>query len=344
MTRTRLVVVSLLAVALAGGMFIGIRHFTNPVIDYPDGHPGVEVVVSIPAGASGADVAHILASKKVVMTWQAFYNRASADPRSVKIQPGSYRVATHLPARVALEQLLDRSRMVGLVTIPEGMRAAGILKLLAKAGWRQADLDSAFASAQVPTDYSAPSVEGYLFPASYSFAAGTSAAKVLQTMLGRFQSEANSLNLATDAAALHLTASEVVTIASLVQGEGDPGDFAKIARVISNRLTDGMKLQLDSTVLYALKSEGRLKVTNTDLLVSSKYNTYKYSGLPPGPIGSPGRQALFAALNPAPGPWLYFITVRPGDTRFTSSESEFFKWKAEYEKNYDAGAFNGTKP
>jgi UPF0755 protein len=343
MIRKPLLIISILIVALAGGLFLGIRHFSHPVNDYPDGHPGIEVVVAIPIGASGADVAHILAQNKVVMTWQAFFNRAAADPRSVKIQPGTHRIATHLPARIALEQILDRSRMVGLINIPEGTRAADILKLLANSGWSQTDLNSAFASSQVPSGYQAPSVEGYLFPASYSFAAGTSAAKVLQTMLGRFQSEANSLTLADGAATLHLTSSEIVTIASLAQGEGNPGDFTKIARVILNRLADGMKLQLDTTVLYALKVAGRIKVTNTDLLVSSKYNTYKYSGLPPGPIGSPGRLALSAALNPAPGPWLYFITVRPGETRFTASESEFFKWKTEYEKNYAAGAFNGSR-
>jgi UPF0755 protein len=344
MMSKRVLIISAVLLVLTGGLFFGIRLFSHPVIDYPDGHPGIEVTVSIPNGASGSDVAHILQQNKVVMTWQAFFNRATMDPRSVSIQPGAHRIATHVPARVALAQLLNRSRMVGLINIPEGTRAADILKLITKSGWSQADLNAAFASSKAPAGYQAPSVEGYLFPASYSFATGTSAQRVLQTMVDRFKSEANSLKLPATAAALQLTPSGIVTIASLVQAEGDPGDFPKIARVILNRIADGMKLQLDTTVLYALKAAGRIKVTNTDLLVSSKYNTYKYSGLPPGPIGSPGRAALAAALNPASGPWLYFITVRPGDTRFTSSESQFFAWKREYDKNYAAGAFSGTKP
>jgi UPF0755 protein len=346
MSRNRILTSAVLVFTLAGGLFLGIRQFYPRAIDYAEGNAGAEVVALIPTGASGSDVAHILVRDKVVLSWQAFINRAAGDPRSTQIQPGAHRISTHLSAKVALEQLLDRSRMVGLINIPEGTRAANILKILAKSGLGRRDLESAFAAARVPTGYAAPSVEGYLFPASYSFAPGTSAVKIFQAMLGRFQSEATSLNLATRASALHLKPGEIVTIASLVQGEGGPGDFGKIARVILNRLADGMKLRLDTTVLYALNVAGRINVRDADLLVSSKYNTYKYPGLPPGPIGSPGRQALLGALNPTPGPWLYFITVRPGDTRFTASESEFFKWKSEYEKNYAAGAFNksGTKP
>ena len=346
MIRKRLPIILVLLIAIAGGFFFGVRHYSHRVIDYPGGHPGVEVVVAIPVGASGADVAHILVKNKVVMTWEAFYNRAAVDPRSVKIQPGAHRIATHLPAKIALDQLLDRSRMVGLINIREGMRATDILKLLGRSSWGEAELKTAFAHVQPPVGYQAPNAEGYLFPASYSFTQGTSAAKVFRTMLDRFQSEATSLDLVGGAKALNLTPAQVVTIASLAQGEGDPSDFAKIARVILNRLADGMKLQLDTTVLYALKVAGRIKVTNNDLLISSAYNTYKHPGLPPGPIGNPGRQALSAALNPAIGSWLYFITVKPGDTRFTASESEFFRWKTEYERNYAADAFNpsGTKP
>lgn len=342
----RLRIALLLIIVLVGGLLVGLNRYAHPVIDYPAGHPGAEVVVAIPAGASGADVAHILAKNKVVMTWQAFFNRATADSRSIGIQPGSHRIQTQLPARVALDQLLDRSRMVGLITATEGMRASSILKLLARSGWSAEELKKAFAQVHPPTQYQAPSVEGYLFPASYSFAKGASAIQVLQEMVDRFQAEATSIDLVGGARALNLTPGQIVTIASLAQDEGDPADFPKIARVILNRLNDGMKLQLDTTVLYALNVTGRIKVTNVDLGVQSRYNTYKNAGLPPGPIGNPGRFALLAALNPAAGPWFYFITVKPGDTRFTASESEFYKWKLEYQRNYAAGAFNvsGSNP
>ena len=337
--RKRNLVVVVTAIALIAGLSLGVRQYLHPDADFRSGQSGAEVVVAIPQGATGAEMAHVLVKAKVVKTWQAFFKRASIDPRAMKIQPGAHRISTHLPAKIALEQLLDRGRMVGLINITEGMRASEILKLLSKTGWTRTDLAAAYSKAQPPVEYTSPTAEGYLFPASYSFAQGVSAIKVFQIMMDRFRGEATSLALDEGARALTLTPAQVVTIASLVQGEGDPADFSKIARVILNRLAGGMNLQLDTTILYALKVAGRIRVTNTDLRVASRYNTYKYPGLPPGPINNPGRKALSAALNPAPGTWLYFITVKPGDTRFTSSESQFFRWKTEYERNYSAGAF-----
>jgi UPF0755 protein len=339
MTRKRSVLAVIISICLFAGLFFGVRQYLHPAFDFATGTPGADVVVAIPTGATGADMAHILAKEKVIKTWQAFFKRASIDPRAMKIQPGSHRISTHLTAKNALEQLLDRGRMVGLINITEGMRSSEILKILRKAGWTLADLTSAYANARPPVGYSSPTAEGYLFPASYSFAKEVSALKVFQTMMDRFRKEATSLNIVEGAKTLRLTPAQIVTVASLVQGEGDPADFSKIARVILNRLADGMNLQLDTTILYALKVTGRIRVTNSELHVASRCNTYKYPGLPPGPIDSPGQKALTAALNPAIGSWLFFVTVKPGDTRFTSSESQFFKWKAEYERNYRAGAF-----
>ena len=128
-------------------------------------------------------------------------------------------------------------------------------------------------------------------------------------------------------------------IASLIQAEGDPKDFAKISRVIYNRLKTGMPLQLDTTVQYVLKKRGSVFLSTKSTLIDSPYNTYKSYGLPPTPIGNPGVLAMKAALAPEPGDWLYFITVKPGDTRFTKSHDEFLIWKNEYLKNLKAGAF-----
>jgi UPF0755 protein len=100
-----------------------------------------------------------------------------------------------------------------------------------------------------------------------------------------------------------------------------------------------MPLQMDSTVHYIKKVRGQIFLSTSSTLIKSPYNTYKNYGLPPSPIGNPGTEAMAAALNPAPGDWLYFITVAPGDTRFTSSHDEFITWKFLYEKNRKAGAF-----
>ena len=132
---------------------------------------------------------------------------------------------------------------------------------------------------------------------------------------------------------------ELLTIASIVQAEGDTKDYAQVSRVIRNRLKIGMPLQLDSTVHFVKKVRGQIFLSTQSTLINSPYNTYKRYGLPPGPIGSPGVEAMRAALKPAAGDWLFFITVAPGDTRFTKSIDEFNSWKSLYEKNRKAGAF-----
>jgi UPF0755 protein len=130
-----------------------------------------------------------------------------------------------------------------------------------------------------------------------------------------------------------------LTIASIVQAEGGEKDFAKVSQVIRNRLKIGMPLQMDATVHFVKKLRGQIFLSSQSTLINSPYNTYKKYGLPPGPIGSPGVAAMTAALQPASGDWLYFVTVAPGDTRFTNSFEEFNTWKALYVKNRKAGAF-----
>jgi UPF0755 protein len=131
------------------------------------------------------------------------------------------------------------------------------------------------------------------------------------------------------------TPEEIVTIASLVEAEArNPDDYGKVARVVYNRLQQGMPLQFDSTVNYALHADKTI-VTYQDLGVNSPYNTYKHTGLPPAPINSPGLAAMTAAVNPTPGNWLYFVTVDPqaGTTKFTNSYQEFLKFRNELKSN-----------
>jgi UPF0755 protein len=133
------------------------------------------------------------------------------------------------------------------------------------------------------------------------------------------------------AAKVHLSQAQVIIVASLVQAEGGRlQDYPKIARVIYNRLAQGMKLQLDSTVLYGLGTYGIL-ASDLQLQSDSPYNTYKRTGLPPGPIDSPGNAAIEAALNPTPGDWLYFVTVDPKThvTLFTNSVTQFDQYEQE---------------
>jgi UPF0755 protein len=177
-----------------------------------------------------------------------------------------------------------------------------------------------------------------LFPAQYSFADGTSQIEALQSMVNRFNQVISNLEFVDPAG--KLSSQQLVTLASLVQAEGDTKDFAQISRVIRNRLAIGMPLQLDSTVHYLKNARGEIFLSNKSTKLKSPYNTYQNYGLPPAPIGNPGLAALKAAIAPADGDWLFFITVAPGDTRFTKSFSEFNNWKSLYQKNRKAGAFD----
>ena len=133
--------------------------------------------------------------------------------------------------------------------------------------------------------------------------------------------------------------SELLNIASMVQVEGDPSNFSKVARVIYNRLEISMPLQLNATVQYATNSRGKISLSNSATKLNSPFNTYKYVGLPPTPISNPSLDAIEATLNPAEGDWLYFITVAPRDTRFTKDFAEFSKWNTEFNNNVAAGKF-----
>jgi UPF0755 protein len=156
-------------------------------------------------------------------------------------------------------------------------------------------------------------------------------------MVDRFSDEEMGQKLL--AAKGKLSPAQLLTIASLIQAEGGTGDFEKVSRVIRNRLDISMPLQLDATVHYVKKLRGEIFLSTNSTLIKSPYNTYRNYGLPPTPIGNPGADAIAAALKPADGDWLYFITVAPGDTRFTRSHDEFLTWKSLFVKNRKAGAF-----
>jgi len=295
----------------------------------------VEVVIDIPAGSSGSAIARLLFENEIVKSSEAFFRVAVGDKRSERIAPGNHRLTKEISALQALEQLLDPERIPNLVRVYEGNWKSEIAKGLVKYGFSTNDVASALAKAKLPEGFK--EIEGLLFPAQYSFPKDTTAFQAVQTMVNRFTQEpvAKELLLGTQ----RFNSSELLTIASIIQAEGQKKDFAKVSRVIYNRLSIGMPLQMDSTVHFVQKLRGQIFLSSKSTLINSPYNTYKKYGLPPGPICSPGADAITAALEPAVGDWLYFITVAPGDTRFTKSIDEFNSWKAIYVKNRKAGVF-----
>jgi UPF0755 protein len=333
----RVLLALLLIAALTLGLF-AIRSQNSSAPDYSyaqilEGSP--EVVVQIPNGASGSQVGQILFENGVVKSAASYFRVAVGDPRSQRVAPGSHRITVQISAKQALEQLLDPSRIPNLLKVFEGEWKTEVAQSLKDYGFSSSEIDRAFRIAKLPKGFS--DVEGLLFPAQYTFEESTDAVDVVQSMIDRFIADETAQQILN--AKGSFTAQELLTIASIVQAEGEIKAFTKVARVIFNRLEIGMPLQMDSTVHYVKKSRGNIFLSTKSTLLKSAYNTYRNRGLPPGPIGSPGSLAMSAALSPENGKWLYFVTVAPQDTRFTASFDEFNSWKALYIKNRKAGLF-----
>ena len=334
--KVRLVAI-VLSVALFGAFYLA-RSGPSVAPDFPTNvliQDQSEVLIDIPNGSSGSEIAQLLFDNGVIKSSEAFFRLAVGDKRSEKIAPGNHRVSQNISAQQALEQLLDADRIPNLIKIYEGGWKSEVVTALVDYGFAKPEISKALEAVILPKGFKNP--EGLLFPAQYTFAKGTTALQAVQAMIDRFMVEPSAQKILSGDK--EFNSLQLLTIASIVQAEGRPQDFAQVSRVIRNRISIGMPLQMDSTVHFVMKLRGEIFLSSKSTTVNSAYNTYKKYGLPPGPIGSPGAAAMAAALNPAVGDWLYFVTVAPGDTRFTKSFDEFNAWKALYVKNRKAGAF-----
>lgn len=306
--------------------------------DYPGPGPGTTAVVIVEPGDSATDIGVTLADNEVVASVEAFTEAASRDAAATGIQPGTYEMPQQIPAEQALALLADpTNRVLDAVLVREGLRVADTLAAYEE----QAGMDIAALEAAVgdPAAIGLPpeadgAAEGFLFPATYEVQPSTTEVDALAAMTAKYAEVAAELGLADGGAALGLTPREAVTVASIIQAEARlPEDFPRIARVIYNRLQADQPLQMDSTVAYA-NGVSTVFTTDEQREVDSPYNTYLNPGLPPGPINSPGEQALQAALNPADGPWLYFVTVNldTGETRYAQTLEEHNRNVAELQR------------
>jgi UPF0755 protein len=315
-----LVVVVGIGIAAAWGIPRVLDRFSGPE-DYPGPGSG-EVVVQVQQGQNGYDVAATLLEQDVIASEEAFTDILVADD-AIQLQPGAYRLMQQMSAQGAVDALTDPANRVELrVTVPEGYTLPQVYERLERdLGIPQAELVQAASDLtpfELPED--AVSLEGWLFPATYTFDEGVTAVDVLATMVDRQRQALESAGVAeTDQ-------ERVLTFASLVQREARlPDDFGKVARVFQNRLDVGMPLQSDATVAYGT---GNLHVVTTTAEeradATNPYNTYANPGLPIGPIGAPGDAAIQAALAPTEGEWLYFVTVNPetGETVFSETLAE----------------------
>lgn len=304
------------------GLSVPALSFGSESADY-EGTGAGSATVKVRRGDTGLDIGSTLVDAGVVKSAQTFAGVFGTDPEASKIRPGTYTLRKQMSASSALALLLKPdSRTSAGVTIPEGLWASEIYTRLSKATGQPVSAYRKVTPAQVGLPESARGkFEGYLFPSTYEFADGSSAADQLKQMVSEFKKQVRPLNIPADQ--MH----EVLTVGSLVQAESPGGDDdPKVARVIENRSKGGGetvgKLQMDSTVHYAIKKRGTVTTTAKDRQSESPYNTYRHAGLPPGPINNPGLAAIKAAAKPAKGDWLYFVTVNPqtGETRFANDK------------------------
>jgi UPF0755 protein len=274
--------------------------------------------VTIPQGASFAAAAESLESAGVLGSPRLFRLYASATRRDRDIKAGTYLLEPGLSWNELIDALTAGRGIEHSVTIPEGLALRDIVPLLARTTgapveslWVAARDSDARRRLKIPT----PDLEGYLFPDTYRFMYGTGAREAVRELVRRFESVWEPAWDAR-AAELGMTRHAIITLASIVEKEARLAEERPvISAVYHNRLRQGMPLQADPTVQYAI-GEHRTRVLYRDLKVDSPYNTYRNRGLPPGPISSPGRASIEAALYPANVPYRYFVAHPDGHHEF----------------------------
>ena len=286
--------------------------------DFPGSNQS-EISFIVEDGQSGADVIQNLVDAGVVKSYRLTLRLATE--QSTTFYPGTYPLRLEMKSLDALRILGDHANaIVNRVTIREGLRLGGVFTQLSKAtGIPESEFRAAASDlAAFKVGPGAPSLEGYLFPATYSFDPDATALEILQMMNARMVTELEAYGVPRS------DWHKVLTLAALVQAEARlKQDFYKASRVFLNRIDAGMKLQSDATVSYGVNGK-TVSTSAADRANPNGYNTYLYPGLPVGPISAPGSVAIDAALHPAVGDWLFFCTVnlQTGETRFSSTYAQ----------------------
>ena len=300
------------------------------------GYAANEVFVELPSGTGVAGIASRLSAAGVIpdpLTFRLMVRLTGADRR---LQAGEYRFAGPASPTAVMERLVAGDVYTHAVTFPEGLTIAEMGEIFEKSGLGTAeDFVSSASDVKLVSAYDthARSLEGYLFPATYALGRRAGSEGAVRAMIGGFDRAFDS-NLRAEASARGLTMREVLTLASLIEKEtAVPEERPIVSAVLQNRLRIGMPLQCDPTVIYALMQARRWNgnIRKVDLEMNSPYNTYVVRGLPPGPIASPGRASLEAAVRPADVPYLYFVSRNDGSHVFAQTLAEHNRNVAKYQ-------------
>jgi UPF0755 protein len=298
----------------------------------PAGGSGGAQVVDVRAGASLRFVTQRLRERGLIRSQAAFY--VAARLSGLRLRAGAYRLDPRMSGWEILDQLRRGAIFAPMVTIPEGYTIRQIAEALQQGGVTAAAPFERAASTRAsafPTAFPKPadSLEGYLFPDTYKFSPGVAPEAIIARMLARFDEvvwsgllgepgAGSRLRLANRPASLH----EIITLASLVEAEAKlDRERPLIAGVLARRLELGRRLECDATIQYILP-ERKSRLRGDDLKIESRYNTYRYAGLPPGPIDNPGRASIEAALHPARVDYLYYVARPDGSHIFSRTFEE----------------------
>lgn len=301
---------------------------------------GQDVTITIPEGASGDDIASILSKNHIVENPKDYYAAVAKEGAEMSLKPGDYALKTGMNAVDVVKQLVAGPNAGAVLTIQEGLTLEQTAERIEAVYGISKDefLAQAKASKYVDDypfleDAYNDSLEGYLYPKTYTFTDTPTADDIIRKLLDQFVSETASLNL--DKGANGLSAQQIVTMASLIEREtAVDSERPTIASVIYNRLDADMPLQIDAAIVYA-RGGGNQAVTYSDLEIDSPYNVYKNYGLTPGPICSPSISSIKAALNPDKTDYLYYVASATGDGthKFSSDYEQFEKDSQEYSES-----------
>jgi UPF0755 protein len=317
-----LLIVALAAGAAAAWIYLGIKQPYR-------GYSAAERFVQIPQGLGLRAIGERLVSAGVVRDRITFRAALWKEGGATKLKAGEYRFTDPMTPLDVIDKLRRGEVYVVPITFPEGLNVMEMAKIFDAKG---------FGTAQSFVE-AAHGLEGYLFPDTYAVPRHTDAPKLVHMMHDAFE-RALTPDIRAAAEARGLTTQQLVTLASIVEKEtGNPAERPLVASVYLNRLRIGMPLQCDPTVIYALEQRGHYdgNIRRDDLSIDSPYNTYRYPGLPPGPIASPGRASLDAVVHPADSDYLYFVSRNDGSHVFAKTLAEHARNVQHFQVEYFRG-------
>tara|TARA_Y100001968_G_scaffold49313_1_gene39683 strand:+ start:58 stop:1113 length:1056 start_codon:yes stop_codon:yes gene_type:complete len=320
--------------SIAGIIIASILAFYLLVIYWPQSNPYERVEINIPKGVSLSQIGNILKEESIISNKRTFTMAVKSLGHEKNIPAGRYVLHNALNNRAIINQLVYGVPSLKSITVLEGWNIYQIanelekeLKISKKTFLRLCNDQRVIKLFNLEGN----SLEGYLFPDTYTFAEEVDPYLVLTRMVNEFINNITK-SMEVQAQEMNMSLLEVITLASIIEGEAIyDSERAIISAVYHNRLKRGMKLQADPTIQYII-DDGPRRLLNNDLKIESKYNTYLYRGLPPGPINSPGKESIIAALYPSVNEYLYFVARGDGYHTFSTNEKDHNKAKKKFQE------------